>query len=148
LFFFIVFIVIVGSAGFLAHNEKADENTDYVDVPLFRMFRESRPDKEVVALLEGDCNADGVSDLIVVYRENEDRNHQVTVYSKGTEFLLTDPIPAPFQDCRLEWRDVDERPPCELSVSGRRGARFGYSILRFEENEWKNVYGEAMADCC
>lgn len=140
----ILLFFVVCAAG---QDDIAEGNND-ISSPLFEIFAEMYPDKEILVSLEGDCNDDGISDLVVVYRENDDQNHQVTVYSNKDGFFLTAPSPAPYQDCKLEWRDVDERPPCELSVSGRRGVKFGFNIFRFVENQWINVYGEGMEECC
>jgi hypothetical protein len=112
------------------------------------IFREQYPDQEIVLTLEGDCNDDGITDLIVVYKEDATKNKQATVYSRESKFFLTQPIPAPYEDCKLTWKNVDERPPCELLVSGRRGIKFGFAILRFEKGQWVNIFGDSMQECC
>ena len=46
--------------------------------PLIAVFRESLPDREILLTTLGDCNADGIEDLVVVYREDRDKNHMVS----------------------------------------------------------------------
>jgi hypothetical protein len=118
------------------------------DSSLLKIFRDRFPDKEIVLTLQGDCNNDSILDLVVVYKEDETENCQVTVYSREGEFYSTQPIPAPYENCRLAWKNVDERPPCELLVSGRRGIKFGYAVLRFENDKWVNIFGDSMEECC
>jgi hypothetical protein len=114
---------------------------------LLTYFWSAYPDKEVLLLSEGDCNADGITDLVVVYREDPNMNHQATVYSLGDDFAFTHPISAPFEDCLLEWKDIDGRDPCELVVSGRRGLYFSYGVLRFTNGAWVDLFG-GLEECC
>jgi uncharacterized membrane protein YraQ (UPF0718 family) len=136
----VVLLAALLSAGGRAEAESAGA--------LFEIFRGRHPDKEVILTLLGDCNDDGILDLVVVYKEDDTKNHQVTIYSRGAELHLTQPIPAPYENCRLQWKNVDERPPCELLVSGRRGIKFGYAVLRFVDGEWVNIFGNSMQECC
>jgi len=114
---------------------------------LLPYFKEAYPEKEIILLSEGDCNADGIDDLVVVYRENENKNHMVTVYSHDGGYSLTNHMPAPFEDCKLEWKDVSERGQLDLVISGRRGIHYGISVLRFDDGEWINLFG-GMEECC
>jgi len=114
---------------------------------LFAYFRDIHPYKEVILWLEGDFNADGIDDLVVVYRKNPDENQKVTVFSYGNGFKLTEPIPAPFEDVTLERRNIDGLDPYELIISGRRGINHGLGVLRFVEKQWIDLFG-GLEDCC
>ena len=123
-------------------NEAMEENFD-----LFHFFEDAFPDKEIVISLKGDFNSDGIADLLVVYRENAKENRMVGVYSDGNIHILSEPNPAPYEDVRLQWRDIDNRPPIELFISGRRGIHFGAGIFRFIDGRWINLFG-GMEHCC
>lgn len=118
------------------------------DTPLAAVFRENLPDREILLTTLGDCNADGIEDLVVVYRENEDQNHMVAVYSAEGTFRISPPVRAPLENCRLQWRDIDEVPPVELLVSGQKGIHIGYAVFRFVDGEWISLFGDGMEDCC
>jgi len=125
----------------------AEEPNQKTEDELLAFFREVYPDKEIVLLSMGDCNDDGLLDLVIVYRENKDKNHMVTVYSHEGGYLLTHPIPAPYEDVKLEWEDIDRIPPTELIISGKRGIHFGLGVFRFVDGEWIDLFG-GMEECC
>ena len=141
----IVCLVCLTSCGIVDAYEKAASVASAGE--LLAYFEEAYPDKEIILLFEGDCNADGITDLVIVYKENENANHKVTVYSHDGGFKLSSPIPAPFEDVALRWKDIDERPPVELIVSGRRGIHFGIGVFRFVDGEWADLFG-GMEMCC
>lgn len=116
--------------------------------PLIAVFRESLPDREILLTTLGDCNADGIEDLVVVYREDRDKNYMVAVYSDGGSFRISAPVRAPLENCRLQWRDIDEVPPVELLVSGQKGIYIGYAVFRFVDGEWISLFGDGMDGCC
>lgn len=115
---------------------------------LVAVFRQNLPDREILLTTAGDCNADGIEDLVVVYRESEEKNQMVVVYSDGEGFRLSVPTRAPLENCRIQWRDIDEVPPVELLVSGQKGIYIGYAVLRFVEGEWISLFGDGMDECC
>lgn len=122
--------------------------TELSSHPLFHYFSLVHGSPELVTGIAGDCNGDGVEDLTLVFRHSEVGNHLVTVYSTGEEYLLSEEISAPVEDCLLVWRDIDEMPPVELLVSGRKGIHIGYAIYRFEGGAWVALFGDGMGDCC
>jgi len=147
--FILACLIYQTSCGITGANEKADSAAAVManSAALLAYFEEVYPGKKTVMLLEGDCNADGITDLVIVYRENENSNRLATVYSHEGGFSLANPIPAPFEAVALKWKDIDERPPVELVVSGRRGIHFGIGVLRFVDGEWVDLFG-GMENCC
>ena len=145
IFLIIACLFSLTSCGFVDADEKTDFTAPVSGLQTY--FEEAYPDKEIILLFEGDCNADGITDLVVVYRENENANSQVTVYSHEGGYKLSSPISAPFEDVALKWKDIDERPPVELIVSGRRGIYFGIGVFRFVDGEWIDLFG-GMEMCC
>lgn len=116
--------------------------------PLFTHFSDVYGAPELITGIAGDCNGDGVEDLTVVFRHSGGGNHLVTVYSGGEEYRLSEEMAAPVEDCLLTWRDIDEAPPVELLVSGRKGTNIGFAIYRFEAGAWTALFGDGMGDCC
>jgi|GEM_PF-2124370 len=131
-----------------------EKTPELIDSLLLPYFREMYPEEEIVLMIEGDCNDDGITDLVVVFRQDADHNRLVTVFSYQGGFRLTEPIPAPFQDVRLEWitlelKEIDGTYPTALLVSGRRGTVFGLRVLRFMDNEWIDLFGGLEGcGCC
>ena len=72
----------------------------------------------------------------------------VAVYSDGGSFRISAPVRAPLENCRLQWRDIDEVPPVELLVSGQKGIYIGYAVFRFVDGEWISLFGDGMDGCC
>jgi len=119
-----------------------------IDSELLPYFRAAFPYQEIVLMIEGDANDDGVDDLVVVFKADPNYNQKVTVISSCCAgFTLTEPMPAPFQDVAMRWHDIDGEPPTELVVSGRRGMDFGLGVLRFEDEQWVDLFG-GLEDCC
>ena len=145
-FIIAVCLLLTGACCIAGASEEAGP-LPYSDSPLLEYFKEAYPDNEIVLLLKGDCNADGIDDLVIVYKADENHNHQVTVFSHEGGYKLSPPIPAPFQDVALEWKDIDNLPPVELVVSGRRGIHHGLGVFRFVDGEWVDLFG-GMDECC
>lgn len=116
--------------------------------PLYGHFLKAYPDKKALLSLAGDCNGDGIEDLVIVYRDSASENKLVAIYSQGDDYLLTEAIPAPLEHCRLEWKDIDERPPVELLVSGQKGIYIGYGVFRLVDGRWVSLFGDGMGNCC
>ncbi|MCL2234843.1 MAG: hypothetical protein FWB98_00175 [Defluviitaleaceae bacterium] len=123
------------------------DNQELITSDLLPYFREVFPYQEIVLMIEGDANDDGIDDLVVVFAADPNHNQKVTVLSASNGFWLTEPMPAPFQDVAMSWRDIDNAPPIELVLSGRRGMDFGLGVLRFYENQWVDLFG-GLEDCC
>ena len=113
----------------------------------YAFFNQTYLDKKLLAALEGDFDVDGTEDLIIVFNEDKNASFLVTIYVQGGAFFLTEPISAPVDSCRLEWRDINEEPPGELIVSGQKGINYGYGIYHFIDFHWHSLYGD-MQDCC
>ena len=64
------------------------------------------------------------------------------------QYRLTNEVPAPVSDQTIELKDIDEEPPMEFIVQGRKGAKVGFAIFRIEDGELVDLFGEGMEDCC
>ncbi|MCL2619331.1 MAG: hypothetical protein FWD97_00165 [Defluviitaleaceae bacterium] len=124
-----------------------DDYPDLIESDLLPYFRAEFPNQQIVLMIEGDANDDGIDDLVVVFRADPEHNHKVTVFSTPNGFKLTEPMPAPFQDVDMEFININDQPPNELMISGRRGINFGLGILRFYDNQWVDLFG-GLDGCC
>lgn len=126
----------------------AMDKTQLQEHPLLVKFKEQFGEVSLVTGIAGDCNGDDIEDLTVVFQHTDEDNDLVTIYSADGGYKLTDPIAAPLEDCLLQWNDIDERPPVELMVSGRKGVQIGYAVYRFEGGVWTSLFGDGMGNCC
>ena len=128
-------------------NGAGDDRPGPMESHLLPYFRAEFPGQRIVLMIEGDVNDDGVDDLVVVFEADPNYNQKVTVFSGAYGFGLTQPMPAPFQDVAMRWQDIDNQPPTELVLSGRRGMDFGLGVLRFHYDHWMDLFG-GLEDCC
>jgi len=112
-------------------------------------FRAEQPDVEILlSTREEDVTADGRTDLVVIYRISRDSNRMVVVHENGGEIAITNDVPAPIENQRVSFRDIDDVPPVELVVQGTKGAAVGFAIFRVTDGVLEDLFGEGMADCC
>lgn len=116
--------------------------------PLYPNFLEVYGDMKILLTAEMDFTDDGLTDLIVIYRENKSSNKLVALWRDGDEVKLSEPTPAPINNCKVEWKDIDNTPPIEMILSGSKGTAVGYAIYRFDKNEFLSLFGDGMEDCC
>lgn len=140
--------LVLGGCGSPAANTAAEGMRLDETHPLYGHFTEAYPDKTALLNFAGDCNNDGIEDLTVVYIESASENKMVTVYSAGEGYQISPPLPAPVENCQLQWKDIDEAGQVEMLVSGQKGAKLGFAVMRFENGTWTNLFGEGMEDCC
>ena len=125
--------------------ESAIIDTDHV---LYKHFSASYEDKTPLLTGVNDINNDGREDLIVIYQDTADTNKMVAIWEEEGNVITSEPTPAPQENYRLEWRDIDKKPPTELVVSGSKGVNVGYAIYRWENGDFLNLFGDGMEDCC
>lgn len=118
------------------------------DHTLYKHFSEKYGDKKSIITGANDIDNDGSEDLIVIYKDTETTNKMIAIWVEKGEVRISDPTPAPIENCRIEWRDIDEKPPVELIVSGSKGVNIGYAIYRWENGDFINLFNESMEDCC
>ncbi|MFV3014058.1 Cys-Cys-COOH (seleno)protein SaoC [Clostridium botulinum] len=111
-------------------------------------FQHEYKDKEVLKCAEKDLNNDNKLDLIVIYKEDNDKNSMVVVLSDKEKYKITNEVSAPIENQKIEFKDIDKKPPIEFVVSGSKNGSFGYAIYRIEKGKIINLFGEDMKDCC
>ena len=115
---------------------------------LYQHFLASYGDKKPLLTGVNDINNDGLEDLIVIYQDTPTTNKMIAIWQEDGKVVISEPTPAPVENYRIEWRDIDDQDPIELIVSGSKGVNVGYAIYRWENHEFINLFGEGMEDCC
>ncbi len=116
---------------------------------LYLHFYKKHSSYQPIVAEEGDINADGLCDLVLIYHVPEEGNRmcvlmrkQDNTYERSKEFK------APVSNQNVYMRDIDGTPPVEFVVQGMKGAKTGFPIYRFVDGRIEDVFGEGMDDCC
>ena len=86
--------------------------------------------------------------MIVIYQVEAAKNMMRALLDKGDRYEFTNEVPAPVSDQVIEFKDIDEKPPLEFIVQGRKGAKIGFAIFKLVNGRLVDLFGEGMADCC
>lgn len=148
LFFIIlsIFIVLISCE----HNNENDIDLNNIrNTELYKEYMNRYKNKEILTFLEGDFSGDNISDLIIIYRESNNSNKLIGIYTdeKG-KVLMTNPIPAPIENYIVKFYNIDEREPQEFLVSGQKGANIGFAVYRLENGEFISLFENGMGRCC
>lgn len=132
------------------------------DHPILRAFYEEYPETEVLVACEEDLTDDGLKDLVVIFATTEDDEHvgsenlgrhkhiRLTVAvdsGDGTVYQFTDPIPAPVENQKIQFQNIDKKDEIEFVLQGQKDNKVGYGIFRVVEGKTVNLFGEGMEDC-
>jgi len=115
---------------------------------MMRYFVDSHPGQVVLKYAQADLDSDGQTDLIVIYQVQKAKNEMRVIRYTESEFVETNPLPAPISDQMIRFRDIDGKAPLEFILQGRKGAKVGYAIFRIEKGKLIDVFGDGMQDCC
>lgn len=118
------------------------------DNKLMQAFVAAHPGQDVLKYAQADLSGDGRDDLIVIYKENKDRNRMCIICAKGDHFIESNSVPAPVTDQTIRFKDIDNKPPLEFIAQGRKGAVVGYAIFRLEDGVLTDLFGEGFENCC
>lgn len=111
-------------------------------------FKARFADREVILACENDITNDGLTDLLVIYRERGD-TRLVAVCDKGDgNWYISPEIPAPVENQTIRFKNIDKEAEMEFIISGEKKGAVGYAIYRMIEGEIKDLFGEGMEDCC
>ncbi|MDD4766067.1 MAG: Cys-Cys-COOH (seleno)protein SaoC [Desulfotomaculaceae bacterium] len=116
--------------------------------PCLSYFISTHPDNEVIKSAGADLDGDNIEDLVLIYKESEDKNKMLVVLDKQGEYQCTNETPAPVSNQVITFKDIDDKPPLEFIVQGMKGANIGYGIYRVEGANLVDLFGEGMKDCC
>lgn len=149
----LLIIFIIFSLGLYSFSLKKSNTVEALGVEsdneLLIYFKENFPNNEVLKCGYEDLNDDGRKDLLVIYNESKRKNAMLVVIDKEDGFQVSDHIPAPIENLKIEFKDIDKTGPIEIIISGSKDENFGYSIFRLiDDRELKDLFGEGMEDCC
>lgn len=118
------------------------------DNTLMQAFVAAHPGLEVLKYAQADLSGDGRYDLIVIYRENKDRNRMCVIRAEDEHSIESNSVPAPVSDQTIRFKDIDNKAPLEFIAQGRKGAVVGYAIFRLEDGVLTDLFGEGFENCC
>ncbi|NLW91712.1 MAG: hypothetical protein GXY34_08945 [Syntrophomonadaceae bacterium] len=149
---FLLFLFLTGCSGGAPKEATAPGEEEPVamatDHRLYKHFLAAYGEKTPLLTGVNDINDDGQEDLIVIYQDTPDTNKMIAIWEQNGEMIVSKPTPAPVENYRIEWRDIDNKAPIELVVSGSKGVNIGYAIYRWENGNLINLFGEGMEKCC
>lgn len=118
------------------------------DNKMLQAFVAGHPGQEILKYAEADINSDGRQDLLLIYRLNKDENRMCLMVNGANAIIESNSLPAPVSDQSVRFKDIDNKPPLEFIVQGRKGAMVGYAIFRFEDGVLLDLFGEGFESCC
>lgn len=129
---------------------------------LLQGFYKQFPTAKMLVACEEDLTDDGLKDLVVIYNTPEKDEHSpntqlvdggyirmvvVMDTGDGISYKFTKPIPAPVENQRVRFQNIDKKEETEFVLQGQKGANVGYGIYRVIDDAAVNLFGEGMEDC-
>jgi hypothetical protein len=118
------------------------------DNKMMQFFSTNHPGLVILKYAQTDLDNDGKDDLIIIFRKTKDENRMCVIRQQETGFIESNSVPAPVSDQIIRFKDIDNKPPMEFIVQGRKGSKIGYAIFRIEAGTLTDLFGEGMEDCC
>lgn len=130
--------------------------------PVVEIFQDAFPEATVLVACEEDLTNDGYKDLIIIYNTPEEDEHSAHstkvngVYVRltvaidsgdGENYEFTSPIPAPIENQKIQFQNIDKVDEIEFVVQGQKGAKVGYGIYRVMDGAPVNLFGEGLEEC-
>lgn len=150
----VVAVVVIVIFLFACHNllltpssSSLEDNRLVETSELYERFLEENPEKTVLKSEYSDVSGDGINDLIVIYKTNEIVRMSGYI-SVGNKYIMVEEVPAPVENQIIKLKDIDDKGVVEFIVSGSKNGVVGYSIFRFEDNKFINLFAQDMDDCC
>ena len=132
------------------------------DNKILQAFYEQFPTATMLVGCEEDLTNDGKKDLVVIYNTPEEDEAskntalvngghiRLTVMidlGSGEEYEHTEPIPAPVENQKIQFQNIDKADEMEFVLQGQKGAKVGYGIFRVIDGRAVNLFGEGMEEC-
>lgn len=132
------------------------------DNKILEAFYEQFPTATMLVACEEDLTNDGKKDLVVIYNTPEadeaskntalvNGGHiRLTVMidlGNGEEYKYTEPIPAPIENQKIQFQNIDKADEMEFVLQGQKGTKVGYGIFRVIDGKTMNLFGEGMEEC-
>ena len=144
----IITLFLIGNLIYSKEKNKEVVDLPNVDEELLLFFQGNVDFEKIINYSQGDINEDNREDLVVVYKKDNNNNHMVVVINDKNNMYVTTPKPAPKEDVKIEFKNIDNKDNMEVIISGSKNGNVGYGVYRFENNELIDLFGEGMEACC
>ncbi|MGO0984619.1 Cys-Cys-COOH (seleno)protein SaoC [Clostridioides difficile] len=142
-----VVIALIVLSRVVDDNLKQNDSIPNVNQETLKYFKQNYKE-DIITCAEEDLNNDGKKDLVIIYKKGNNSNEMVVVVSDKGGHYITKPIPAPIENQTITFKNIDEKPPVEVIVSGSKNGNVGYAIYRVEGKKLVDLFGEDMDKCC
>ena len=102
----------------------------------------------IITSVEDDIDGDGRLDTVLIYQIAPDKCQICVILNLEDGFMISGSSRAPVENQSIKLKDIDNKPPLEIIVSGSKRGKYGYGILRLENNQLIDLFGEGMDECC
>ncbi|MBM6991139.1 MAG: hypothetical protein I3I98_07060 [Mobilibacterium timonense] len=118
--------------------------------PLLEQFRKDHSGRNVILACSDDINADDKMDLVVIVKgkKSSDQNQTIVMVSDGMGYFYTDPVPAPKENQKIKFTNIDKDDDKEVMITGDKNGQVGYALFKVRGKKFRDLYGENMKDCC
>lgn len=143
----------------LLYAENLAESEDNI---ILQAFKAAFPNVTVLVACEEDLTNDGCKDMVVIYNTPEEDEYKanstlidggyvrlvVAIDSgDGETYTFTKPIPAPIENQKIQFQNIDKTDEIEFVLQGQKGAKVGYGIYRVMDGAPINLFGEGLEEC-
>ena len=132
------------------------------DNKILLAFKELYPDAKILVACEEDLTNDGCKDLVVVY--NNPHQDEFSSYTQlidggyirlavmidsgdGVNYECSTPTPAPVENQRIKFQNIDNQEEIEFILQGQKGAKVGYGIFRVMDGEPISLFDQGFEEC-
>lgn len=132
------------------------------DNKILQAFCEQFPMATMLVACEEDLTNDGKNDLVVIYNtpEQDEESDSTTLVNgghirltvmmdsgDGEHYEHTKPIPAPVENQKIQFQNIDKTDEIEFVLQGQKGSKVGYGIFRVIDGKAVNLFGEGLEEC-
>ena len=91
------------------------------DNSILQVFKKTYPTAEVLLACREDVTDDGLDDLVVICKTDEgNRTIVVTDSGDSTNYNFSNPIPAPVENQRIQFKNIDKEGEIEFIITGEK----------------------------
>lgn len=156
-----------GTVQFFDDGSRVGRELDYApnvgdDNKILQAFKAAFPDAKVLVACEEDLTDDGLDDLVVIYNTPESDEYSGTTTlvdgghirmvvgvdsGDGENYEFSDPVPAPIENQKIKFQNVDKEAEIEFILQGQKGSKVGYGIYRVIDGAPVNLFAEGLEEC-
>ena len=132
------------------------------DNKILLKFKELYPEATILVACEEDITNDGRKDLVLVF--NNPEADEYSTYTQlvdgghvrlavmidsgdGENYNCSTPIPAPIENQRIKFQNIDNQDEMEFILQGQKGAKVGYGIFRVMDGEPISLFDQGFEEC-